>query len=151
MSEVRITKIKTSLATQMAQPGGRTVVDVERRANERLERHRAEVMATIHQRVSELEQLSLKAQSGTEGQVYVLASAILDTGGFFDTGPFYEAGYSLCEVTDLMTTQNQWHWPSVAVHVQALRLILATGCKANATTDTLMLGLRQIVARVRGE
>ena len=47
MSEVRTQKIRTSLAQQMAQPGGRTLADVERRANERLGRHKAEVMAEI--------------------------------------------------------------------------------------------------------
>ena len=47
MTEARTLKIKTTLARQMAQPGGRTVADIERRANERLDRHRDDVMITV--------------------------------------------------------------------------------------------------------
>ena len=57
MTEPVITRIKTSLAEQMAQPGGRTLTDVQRRADERLGRHRAEVMAEIEAAVAELESL----------------------------------------------------------------------------------------------
>ena len=151
MTDVRITKIKTSLATQMAQPGGRTVADVERRANERLNRHKGEAMATIAERISTLEALVAAKEAGAQTLVYKMASALLDTAGFFETGPLYEAGYSLCETADLMTASGKWSWPSVQVHVHALRLILTNGCKADATSEALMQGLRAIVAKARAD
>ena len=40
----------------------------------------------------------------SEPQVYELASSLLDMAGFFDTGPLYDAGYSLCDVADRMAT-----------------------------------------------
>ena len=149
MTEARTLKIKTTLARQMAQPGGRTVADVERRANERLERHRDDVMTTVAGTITELELVAAAAAPGSEPQVYKLASSLLDTAGFFDTGPLYEAGYSLCDVADRMQTSGAWSWPTVAVHVQAMRLILTGGCKADATTEALLLGLRSVAAKAR--
>ncbi|WP_296178329.1 chemotaxis protein CheE [uncultured Brevundimonas sp.] len=151
MTEARTLKIKTTLARQMAQPGGRTLADVERRANERLERHRDDVMTTIAGAVTELELVVAAAAPGSEPQVYRLASSLLDTAGFFDTGPLYDAGYSLCDVADRMQAGGAWNWPTVAVHVQAMRLILSGGCKADATTDALLLGLRSVAAKARQE
>lgn len=149
MTEARTLKIKTSLARQMAQPGGRTIADVERRANERLERHRDDVMTAVAATVTELEQVSAAAAPGSEPQVYRLASSLLDTAGFFDTGPLYEAGYSLCDVADRMQTSGAWSWPTVAVHVQAMRLILTAGCQADATSAALLTGLRSVAAKTR--
>lgn len=149
MTEARTLKIKTSLARQMAQPGGRTIADVERRANERLERHRDDVMVTVAGTVTELELVCMTKTPGSEPQVYRLASSLLDLAGFFDTGPLYDAGYSLCEVADRMTVNGAWSWPSVEVHVHAMRLILAAGCKADATSEALLLGLRSVAAKAR--
>lgn len=151
MSDVRLTKIRTSLARKMAQPGGRTVAEAERRANERLALHRDDVMATIQQRIAELEKVVAEASPQRQGDVYLLAAGLLDTGGFFDTGPLFDAGFSLCEVAELMSASGQWHWPSVEVHVRALRLILTNGCKADATSDALLVGLRSVVAKARGD
>ena len=149
MTETRTLKIKTSLARQMAQPGGRTLADVERRANERLERHRDDVMTTVAGTITELELVVAAATAGSEPQVYKLASSLLDTAGFFDTGPLYDAGYSLCDVADRMQTNGVWSWPNVAVHVQAMRLILTGGCQADATSDALLAGLRSVAAKTR--
>lgn len=149
MTEARTLKIKTTLARQMAQPGGRTVADVERRANERLDRHREDVMVTVGATITELEQVVAAAAPGSEPQVYKLASTLLATAGFFDTGPLYDAGYSLCDVADRMQASDAWSWPSVGVHVQAMRLILMGDCKVDATSDALLAGLRSIAAKTR--
>lgn len=151
MTEARITTIQTTLSKQMAKPGGRTIVDMERRANERLNRHKGDVMQAIAETITKLEALALAQSEASQAQVYLLASSLLDTGGFFDTGPLYDAGYSLCEASELMGLSGQWHWPSIEVHVRALRLILTNDCKADATSDALMQGLAAIVAKVRAE
>ena len=151
MTEARTLKIKTTLARQMAQPGGRTVADVERRANERLEMHRDDVMITVAATITELELVAAAAAPESEPQVYRLASSLLATAGFFDTGPLYDAGYSLCDVADRMQISGVWSWPTVAVHVQAMRLILTAGCQADATSEALLAGLRSVAAKARQE
>jgi hypothetical protein len=43
-----------------------------------------------------------------------------------------------------MIQAETWHWPSIRVHAQALRLILASGCRVGRTSETLLAGLRSI-------
>lgn len=149
MSEVRTQKIRTSLAQQMAQPGGRALADVERRANERLGRHKAEVIAEIEAAVAELEGLCAARSEASAAEVYRLASRILDLAGFFDTGSLFDAAYSLADVADRMVAAGVWDWPPVQVHVQALRLILKAGCERNAATDHLLAGLKAVAVKAR--
>lgn len=149
MTEAVTTKIQTSLAQQMAQPGGRTLSDVERRANERLGHHKAEVMAEIEAAVAGLETLCATRPEAPAAEVYRLASRVVDLAGFFDTGPLFDAGYSLADVADRMTTADAWDWPPVQVHVQALRLILNAGCERNAATDQLLTGLKAVAMKAR--
>ncbi len=149
MTEPVITRIKTSLAQQMAQPGGRTLSDVQRRADERLGRHKAEVMAEIEAAVAGLESLCAARPQASGAEVYLLASRVVDLAGFFDTGPLFDAGYSLADTVDRMTTAAAWDWPPVQVHVQALRLILNAGCERNAATGQLLNGLKAVAAKAR--
>lgn len=147
--DVRSLTIKTSLAQQMAQPGGRTLADVERRANERLARHRGEVMAEVEAAVTGLEALCAARPAAPAGEIYRRASQVLDLAGFFDTGPLYEAAYSLADVADRMAAADAWDWPPVQVHVQGLRLILKTGCEHTAETARLLAGLKAVAIKAR--
>jgi hypothetical protein len=97
--------------------------------------------------IGQLEDLCVAAAPEGRDRVYVLAAALVDLAGFFDTGPLYNAGYSLCEVSDRMINGGIWHWPSVQVHLQAMRLILASGCRTGRTSQTLLEGLRKISQR----
>lgn len=147
MSEVRTYKIKSPLAKQLHEPGGRTVQDATRLAGEELEQHRDGVMASIADTLDELDRLAAAAAPDTGPQVYQLASSVIDLGGFFDTGPLHEAAYSLCDIADRMIGANAWHWPSVLVHLQAMRLIMAGGCRPGRTSEVLLEGLRSISQR----
>ena len=148
MSQVRTYKVKSPLAKQLDEPGGRTVGDATRLATHELEAHREAVMTTITATLDELDALASAAEDGTGPRVYRLASAIIDLGGFFDTGPLHEAAYSLCDVADHMNGTETWRWPPVTVHLQAMRLILAGGCRSGRTSDTLLAGLRSVSDRV---
>ncbi len=70
------------------------------------------------------------------------------TSRFFETGPLYDAAYSLCDVSDRMQAAGVWHWPSVEVHLDALALILSGDCGRTAATDNLLSGLRAIRDRI---
>lgn len=144
MSKARTFKVKSTLARQMQDPGGRQVRDLERQAVAQLETHRDDAMATVGETLTKLEALCAEAPDGAGPQVYALASSMVDLAGYFDTGPLFEAAYSLCEISDRMIQAEAWHWPSVQVHAQALRLILAGGCRTGRTSDALLAGLRSI-------
>lgn len=147
MSEARTFKVKSSLSRQMFEPGGRLVRDAERLAGEALNTHRDEAMAMVAAALDELEAVCSEAAADSGPRVYGLGARVIDLAAFFETGPLHDAAWSLCEVSDRMITAGIWHWPSIQVHLQALRLILAGGCRSGRTSDTLLAGLRQIAQR----
>ena len=144
MSDVRTTKVKSTLARQLARPGGRTLAEAQRLAETGLQSHKAGVMEDLGRLIGQLETLCAAAAPEGRDRVYVLAAALVDMAGFFDTGPLYSAGYSLCDLSDRMQAAGAWSWPAVEVHVKALRLILASGCKADAGSEVLLAGLRSV-------
>lgn len=144
MSEARTFKIKSTLARQLQDPGGTQVRELERQATARLETHRDDAMAAVVATLDALDALCAEAAIDAGPRVYALASSIVDVAGYFDTGPLFHAAYSLCEVSDRMLQAETWHWPSIRVHAQALRLILANDCRAGRTSETLLAGLRSI-------
>ncbi|WP_271083891.1 chemotaxis protein CheE [Brevundimonas sp. NIBR11] len=128
----------------MSEPGGRRVQDLERNADAALEVHRDDAMAMVSGTLGLLEEACAEAAPDAGPRVYQLASSIVDLAGFFDTGPLFEAAYSLCDISDRMIQTEAWHWPSVQVHAQALRLILAGGCRTGVTSGALLAGLKSI-------
>jgi hypothetical protein len=145
VTQVRTTKIKSTLAKQLERPGGRTIADAQRLAEAGLQSHRADIMADLGRLIGQLEDLCVAAAPEGRDRVYVLAAALVDLAGFFDTGPLYNAGYSLCELSDRMRAPAPWSWPAVEVHVKALRLIHTGGCKAGAESDILLQGLGSVL------
>ena len=144
MSQARTFKVTSSLARQIHEPGGRRVTDAQRQAGEALEAHRDDTMTAISATLDQLDALCAEAPAGAGQNVYELASSIVDLAGYFDTGPLFDAAYSLCEIADRMNQAETWHWPSVQVHLQAMRLILMSGCRVGRTSETLLAGLRSI-------
>ena len=144
MTEARTFKVKSTLARQLQDPGGRRVQDLQRQAEVALETHRDDAMATIAASLDTLDGLCASAPDGAGQRVYEVGSSIVDLAGYFDTGPLFDAAYSLCEISDRMIQAGTWHWPSIQVHAQALRLILANDCRTGRTSETLLAGLRSI-------
>ena len=144
------TKVVSSLSRKMAQPGGLTVKDIERRASERLLGHKAEAMKAIERSVSELEVLANEDLQDS-GAIYGVAGNVLSVAGFFDTGPLYDAVYSLCETIDAMNASSAWRNDAVHVHVQAIRLILKDNCQLTPSSERLMHGLKAIQTHAKGE
>lgn len=132
----------------MLEPGGRLVRDADRLAREALNTHREDVMATVAITLDALEAICTEAPDDAGPRVYALASSVTDLAGFFDTGLLFEATYSLCDVSDRMITAGIWRWPPIQVHVQALRMIFAGGCRADRTGEALLDGLRSVAMRL---
>lgn len=144
----KATKVVSSLSRKMSQPGGLSVADIERRANERLVGHKADAMKAIERSVSELEVLSNEDLQDAKA-IYDAAGAVLSVAGFFDTGPLYDAAYSLCETVEAMNVRHAWNNGSVHVHVRAIRMILKDGCKHSSVSEQLMAGLKAVQAHAK--
>lgn len=139
----RATKVVSSLSSKMAQAGGLSLADIERRANERLQGHKHDAMRTIERSISDLEVLANEDLQDFDA-LYRAASAVLSVAGFFDTGPLYDAVYSLCETIEAMRERTAWKNEAVHVHVRGIRLIMNTGCVHSAASEQLMAGLKAI-------
>ena len=148
MTIIRNPRVKSSLADKMAQPGGRTMAEAVRAAESGLDSHREDGMRSLAATLVRLETACAAREAGAEAQVYELASAFADMAGFFDTGPLYSAAFSLCEASDRMIAGGCWQWPSVQVHVHALRLMLADDCRPTEASRVLLEGLASVLARL---
>lgn len=143
-TEARVFKVTTSLARDINEPGGRLVRHAARLADEGLNTHREEAIEDLRSALDAMEALCAEAREDDGPGLYDLASSVVGLAGFFDTGAFFEAAYSLCETADHMITAGAWRWPLVEVHLQGLRRILLDDFRHDPSHDALLIGLRAI-------
>lgn len=124
------------------------MAEAVRAAEAGVEEHREDAMHSLAATLGELESVCARRDRGAEARVYELASAFTDMAGFFDTGPLYAAAFSLCESSDRMIAGGCWQWPTVEVHVRAMRLILAGGCGFDEASHVLLEGLAAVLGRL---
>jgi len=145
VTEAKIFKHRSSLAKKMAVPGGKAVDDALQAAEAALETHRDAAMHTLDVTLIRLDACCAARE---RDQVYVQAAAMLDMAGFFETGPLHPAVFSLCEISD-PAGDHVWDWPSVEVHLRALRMILLDECRTTQSSQVLLDGLASVRQRCR--
>lgn len=148
MSGGRKTPANSSLARKMAAPGGRTVAQAVREAEAGLDSHREDGMRAIAAALAKLEAGCAARDDAAQAGIYERAAELADMAGFFETGPLYKAAFSLCEASDRMTESGVWHWPSIEVHVRALRRILSDGCREDDAARMMLAGLAGVLGRL---
>ena len=147
MTVPHIRNVKTSLQRQMARPGGLSMAEAVARAEQGLEDQRGRTMPILQDKVDALNRLCARRAPDADGEVYALASALVDMAGFLEIPPFYAAAYSLCDAAHRMVAAGAWSWPEVEVHARALTLILANDCRGDEATDQMLAGLRAVAER----
>ncbi|MCS6627085.1 hypothetical protein N0B44_29645 [Roseibacterium beibuensis] len=146
MTQTKTFRYKSSLASKMAVPGGKSVGDALRAAEGALETHRDAAMQSLNATLTDLDAVCARR---ARSEVYERASALLDMAGFFDTGPLHPAVFGLCEVSVGME-EGAGDWPTVEVHLRAIRMILAGDCRASENTRLLLEGLTAVRQRLAG-
>jgi len=141
-------KVRPTLADQIRLPGGKKVGEAVAAADAALDDRRESAVEGLKQGVERLEALARQQSDAGFASVYPIAATLAGTAGFFDTGPFYKAVYSLCELTEKLTAAGRCDWLSVDVHVRALRLILTTGFEDGPEARAMLDGLSSLVRRV---
>jgi len=136
MTEAKTFRYKTNLARKMSAPGGRSVDEALGAADRALSSHREAAMQGLAVILTRLE-AACAAQRRPD--IYEQAAALLDLSGFFETGPLHPAIFSLCEISDQGAAV--WDWPSVDVHVRAIRRILNSECRDTDESRLLLEGL----------
>lgn len=143
----RLFKVRPAIADQIRLPGGQKVSEAVAAADAALDDQRASAVEGLIQGVERLEALCRAPSDGAFASVYPIAAALAGTAGFFETGPFYRAVYSLCELAEKLEAAGRRDWSSVEVHVKALRLILTTGFDDGAEARAMLDGLSALVRR----
>lgn len=139
-----VRKVQTSLQRQMARAGGVPIADAVARAEQGLEEERGRTLVVLQDKVDALNRLCADRPADADGEVYALASALVDMSGFMEIPPFYAAAYSLCDAAQRMVAADAWSWPEVQVHARALSLILANDCQGGEAVDQMLAGLRAV-------
>lgn len=130
----------------MASPGGRSVDEALRAADSALESHREGAMRSLGAILADLEATCVERR---QADVYPQAAALLDLSGFFATGPLHPAVFSLCEISDGRSETGGWDWPSIDVHVRAIRRILNDGCGDTEEARVVLEGLSAVRRRLQ--
>ena len=144
----RLFKVRPAIADQIRLPGGKKVGEAVAAADAALDDQRASAVEGLVQGVERLEALCRERSDDGFALVYPIAAHLAGTAGFFETGPFYRAVYSLCELTEKLGAAGRRDWSSVEVHVKALRLILTTGFDDGPEARAMLDGLSSLVRRV---
>src|SRR5262249_16429862 len=116
-----------------------------RRADAGLEAHRKQANAMIRLKLRELDELA-QAHADDKAALYERAAYVLDIAGLF-LPPLCRAAFSLCDLITRMQASGRWDWPSVDVHLAAMRLLLAKSDDKDPEVQTMLSGLGAVVGR----
>jgi len=150
----RVFAVENKLAVIAREPGGRTIENAVRAAEQRVESTRE---ATLDALVEKAERLVVLAAEGrTSGDmpaaftaIYDQSNAIFGLAGAFGLKALAEAAFSLCDLADGFSAGETASWPAVDVHVDGIRLLAILRDKAGAAgAESILEGLRRVRARV---
>lgn len=147
MSEAEFVKVKYRLTEQVARPGGMTAGIASERAQRELAAHAGDAMKSLGAMIGRLEVMCQEKTAALD-EVYTEGSTILDIAGLFNKRVLCDACYSLCELVDRQRTQQKADWPSIGVHVSALRLLWTKDGTDPALLKNVVDGLWAITDRL---
>jgi hypothetical protein len=153
MTKVQVVAVENRLAKLAREPGGRTIEQALKAAEERIESVRDVSVASL---VEKAEQMAVAAAAAREsndpesfGAVYEVSNAIYGIASAFALHALAEAAFSLCDLADHFRSGGEVNWPAIDVHVDGIRLLAALREKAGAQgAESILEGLRRVRARV---
>ena len=137
---------KLALYDILGKPGGITVETALQRAENAVESHRDKANAQMEQHICALEEIVRARGTPDPDKTYEHAAFVLDVGGMF-APPLCRAATSLCELIHRMKSAGRWDWPSIAVHVGALRALVGTRDERAPEVQAVLQGLAAVAAR----
>jgi hypothetical protein len=148
MNPARVFKIENRLAKIARNPGGKSLDEAVKSAEERVESLRESCVAAL---AVKAEQLALLAggdrgagAAATMEGLYNVSNAIFGVAGVYGLDALAEAACSLCDLLHGFRQGEPVNWGAVDVHVDGIRL-LAGGLSEGA--ETILAGLRKVRAR----
>ena len=146
MTVITHNRRRSRLSTLVDQPGGVSVGVALNQARANLAGLEARSREIIQEQVAAL--AALPAPVGIDetalDQAYSHASAVIDAAGPFALADLCTAAAGLCDLTDGAGVSD---WRVIAVHIQALRLLIALPEEAVAEREQILLNLDDVRRR----
>ena len=153
---VKMVRAPNRLAALMAMPGGISAREAIRRSEAAVELLREPGLATIDATLAAIETRFGAAAPGRDGEsfedLYRLCTAIIDSSIFLRGSGLDDAVRVFCDLVDLCSEIGRWDWPAVDVHINALRLLRASGATMDkAQRDAVISGLVKVTRKRVGD
>jgi hypothetical protein len=146
MSEWMQYKPKLALYDILDTPGGVSVDDAMKRAEGAVENYRGQAMAEMSRLIRALEQAAQTRGDADAKGVYQLSLDVLNIAGLYHPS-ICRVANSLCDLAQRMAACGRWDWPSVGVHVSAMRLLTERTDQTDPATQAVLRGLASVVAK----
>ncbi|MGE0596247.1 MAG: hypothetical protein AB7P07_07775 [Hyphomonadaceae bacterium] len=139
-------KPKLAIYDILDKPGGISVDAAMQRAEQAVENYRGQAMSALGDAVAKLERSVRAADAERTEDIYAQSLFVLDIAGIYNPA-LCRAANSLCDLAQRMKTAGQWDWPSVAVHVSAMRLLMQRPDETDPAAQAVLKGLGSVVAK----
>ena len=154
-SPARVFKIENPLAHVVKLPGGKTVEQAVKAAEQRVETVRESCIAALADKAEQLTGLAAAGRKGEDAQaldrIYDLGNAIYGIASTFELIALSQAAFSLCDLADGFRGGEPANWPAIDVHVDGIRLLATMGPGiGEAGAASILEGLQRVRARVLG-
>jgi len=146
LSDAQFVKVRYKLTEKVAQAGGMTAGMAGERAGRELKAQREEAQRSLGAMLGTLEVMN-RERTAQPTEVYDAATQMVDIAGLFDMKMFCDAAYSLSELTDRLRNHGRQDWPSIGVHINALRLIWTKDEDASEEVKAMVDGLWALTDR----
>ena len=145
MSVVTRIQRRSRLSTLVDQPGGISAGVGLARARANLQAMEGEAREIVAHRIADLASIPAPQDGAltAEGleEIYRGSAAVIDAAGPFALADLCTAAAGLCDLTDGAGVSD---WRVIAVHIQALRLLIALPEEALAEREQILLNLEDV-------
>jgi len=148
MSDVKIFRVPNRLREKILKSGGPRALEVLAKADKIMLDMRQSCLDNIGGLIAEM--IKSYGRANRKGDedflgLYTLSAQIIDISAPVADLEIDRAAFFLCELVDRCDARDQWDWPAVDVHLDALQLLrLDEGNLPPAARMTIFQGLKQI-------
>ena len=152
MSPPTLTRKANAFAKLVRQPGGLSMDEAVRAADENLRSIRGQLVAEVEAAVERMQALGGALRDGPDqgalNELYRSANSVIGLAGPSGLPATGQVCYSLCELIDRLQTSDTWNAPALQVHMDSLRLLRSGAAEDEAQQEAIVAALRRVVARV---
>jgi chemotaxis protein histidine kinase CheA len=151
MTDVTNIKVKNRLGELMKQPGGRSVIDALRGAEQRVDRHKDQFLAALDRSIDRMEAAGAKLDETPNAaaavEIYQAANDMIAMAGLVGFETLDEVAHGLCDLIDVLRAEGAWSDQAIKVHIDAVLMLRASAPQDTLARERVLEGLRKVWAR----